>query len=95
MDNDEEQLKELDVKIQDISEIELDPEDNKEETLYPQPYQEYKVKPVTTPQQEIINLMEKAKSTNWIDRINAFEQLAIFVVNKASTLPNFTIFEKI
>ena len=89
IDQEEVQLKELDEKIQDISEIELDPEDNKESQYV------YKIKPQTSTKQEIYDLLEKAKSTNWIDRVNAFEQLSNYVGNKASTLPNFTIFEKI
>ena len=89
VDQEEVQLKELDEKIQDISEIEFDPEDNKESQYM------YKIKPQTSTKQEIYELLEKAKSTNWLDRVNAFEQLSNYVGNKASTLPNFTIFEKI
>ena len=86
---------ELDQKCQDISEIELDPEDSKESTLYPQPYQGYKPISKTTPEQEIFELLEKAESENWVDRINAFEQLANYISNKATSLPNVSMFCKI
>lgn len=89
LDQEEDQLKELDEKIQDISEIEHDPEDSKEA-----PYV-FKIKPQTSTKQEIYDLLEKTKNINWIDRVTAFEQLSNYVGNKASTLPNFTIFEKI
>lgn len=83
---------ELDEKCQDISEIEIDPEDNKEATLYPQPYQGYNASKKTSPEQEIFDLIKKAESENWIDRINAFEQLASYISNKASSLPNVSMF---
>ena len=91
----EDDLIELDQKCQDISEIELDPEDSKESTLYPQPYQEFKPTFKTTPEQEIFELLEKAESENWADRINAFEQLANYISNKATSLPNVSMFCKI
>ena len=88
-------LIELDEKCQDISEIELDPEDNKEETFCPQPYQGYKMASKVSPEEEIAELIGKAESTNWIDRVNAFEQLANYISNKASSLPNVSTFCKI
>lgn len=91
----DEDLKELDDKIHDISEIELDPEDNKEASFYPQPYQDYKIKPQASSNQEITKLLERAKSSNWIDRINAFEQLSTYVGNKSSASLSFTSFERI
>ena len=91
----EDDLIELDQKCQDISEIELDPEDSKESTLHPQPYQEFKQTFKTTPEQEIFELLEKAESENWADRINAFEQLANYISNKATSLPNVSMFCKI
>lgn len=91
----EDDLIELDEKCHDISEIELDPEDNKEATLYPQPYQGYKPASKTTPEQEIFELLERAESDNWTDRINAFEQLASYISNKATSLPNVSMFCKI
>jgi len=88
-------LIELDQKCQDISEIELDPEDSKESTLYPQPYQGYKPASKTTPEQEIFELLKKAESQSWTDRIDAFEQLANYISNKATSLPNVSMFCKI
>ena len=49
----------------DISEIEIDPEDNKESTLYPTPYQGYSAPSKSTPEQEIMNLLKKADSSKW------------------------------
>jgi hypothetical protein len=63
--------------------------------LYPQPYQGYKPATKTTPEQEIFELLEKAESQSWTDRINAFEQLANYISNKATSLPNVSMFCKI
>lgn len=86
---------ELDEKCQDISEIEIDPEDNKEQTLYMKPFQGYSVTKKTSPEQEIFDLIKKAESDHWLDRINAFDQLASYISNKASSLPNVSMFCKI
>lgn len=91
----EDDLMELDEKCQDISEIEIDPEDNKEVTLYPTPYQGYNAASKSTPEQEITDLLKKADSSKWNDRIVAFEQLANYISNKASSLPNVSMFCKI
>jgi hypothetical protein len=88
-------LMELDEKCMDISEIEIDPEDNKEETLYPQPYQGYNLSNKKSPREEIADLLRKAESSNWIDRINAFEQLTSYLSNKAQFLPDVSMFCKI
>lgn len=92
---DEPDFMELDEKCQDISEIEIDPEDNKEETLYPQPYQGYNLSDKKSPREEIADLLKKAESSNWIDRINAFELLTSYLSNKAQFLPDVSMFCKI
>lgn len=92
----EEQLKELDDKIQDISEIDMDPEDNKEASFCPQPYQDYKIKPpAVSSNQEITKLLDRASCQNWIDRIYAFEQLSTYVGNKSSAQLSFSSFCRI
>lgn len=54
----EEDLMELDEKCQDISEIEIDPEDGKEETLYPKPYQGFMPSKKLSPEEEIADLIK-------------------------------------
>lgn len=95
LEQDEDNLVELDERCQDISEIGIDPEESKEDSLYPQPYQSYKVPSKATPEQEISELIEKADSKSWIERVAAFEQLANYISNKASSLPNVSTFCKI
>jgi hypothetical protein len=86
---------ELDEKCQDISEIEIDPEDNKEATLYPTPYQGYAMASRQSPRQEISDLLIKAESTNWIDRINAFERIATYLSNRPESISDVQMFCKI
>ena len=85
----------LDEKCLDISEIEIDPEEGKQQTLYPKPYKTYSPSSKKTPEQEIFDLIKKAESENYLDRSNAFEQLANYISNKASSLPNVSMFCKI
>ena len=85
-------LMELDEKCQDISEIEIDPEDNKEATLYPTPYQGYAMASRQSPRQEISDLLIKAESTNWIDRINAFERIATYLSNRPESISDVQMF---
>ncbi len=90
VENDPE-LDELDEKCQDISEIEIDPEDNKEASLYPKPYQGYGPSSKSS-REEIKELIIKADGKSWIDRMNAFDLLGNYLGNKAQFLPDVTMF---
>lgn len=64
-------------------------------TVKPPEESKIQEQPRTSSIEEINQLINETQNPSWGTRMFAFEELQKFLGNKATSLPNFTVFEKI